>query len=136
MLEHVISSPSSTCTEFSSPMSTLLIKLLCLTDLPLPLLKSYTWWLYAGNTKCLLARKIRCKVVNKFRQKLDWNRWICSFYHSSLSVVFQFLLMFIAVFITFSLFNKKRNQCSLPEIWSLLFLVRRIGFLMRVWSKH
>ena len=83
-----------------------------------------------------LPKKICCKVVNKFRQKLDWNRWICSFYHSNLSVVFQFLLMFIAVFITFSLFNKKRNLCSLPEIWSLLFLVRRIGFLMRVWSKH
>ena len=83
-----------------------------------------------------LPKKIHRKVVNKFRQKLEWYLWICSFYHSSLSVVFQFLLMFIAVFITFSLFNKKRNQCSLLEIWSLLFLVTRIGFLVWVWSKH
>ena len=37
-----------------------------------------------------LPKKICCKVVNKFRQKLDWNRWICSFYHSNLSVQWFF----------------------------------------------
>lgn len=37
------------------------------------------------------------------------------FYHSSLSVVFQFLLMFIAVFVTFSLFNKKKKPILSPR---------------------
>lgn len=37
------------------------------------------------------------------------------FYHSSLSVVFQFLLMFIAVFITFSLFNKTKKPMLSPR---------------------